>query len=140
MKTFRLIPEKIIQWDKKRTCNQCKKRYYECDEIGQLNCSYHTGKFNNEEKKWSCCNKGFQFDIGCSQKDHMENETEWYVFDKTEINLLFKEIQQIEKFHEFAIIKLHKDQYMCIRRNLNVNSNKIKDKFDTFLKYETKIN
>jgi hypothetical protein len=136
---YRLIPEKIVRWDLKKKCGKCGVKYMECKEIGQLNCFYHPGNYINDEK-WSCCNSKSFFEEGCSRKDHMENETEWYVFDKLEIDLLFNEVKEIDKFHEEAVLKLHKDQYICIKRNLNVDSEKIKDKFDTFLKYENKIN
>jgi hypothetical protein len=132
----KLYSVKYEKWSRKNDCFNCGKRYMDCEEIGQLNCSYHNGIFKNG--KWNCCKSSDEYSRGCKKRDHMKNTNEgnWFVFDEENFDMVFGNIKRIKKFHEDAVIgikTIHQRQYLCIRRSESIGIEECKKKFDKYI-------
>lgn len=135
-----LIPKKLNFYDEKSfRCCHCFGFFKIKNEIGQLNCRYHTHKWSNKHKKWKCCNNKNEYDSGCIKCDHMETHQIWYVFSNYEIFYLFKKLKTLKTLNEESKVDLKSAgnaKFLAIRRNTLISKETIQKKFDTFIQHE----
>ena len=129
------IPKKIRFWKERFVCSICRdgRLYYVNQEIGQLNCSYHEGGWDETKNIWKCCKKEDYKSKGCIRCDHMPNTHDnWYIFNNDEMDLLINKLSgSIKKFDADALVDVT-DFFFCIRRTTALDKDKIKDNFNKY--------